>query len=404
MSAILLSLMLLGAAAQVQTRETPTTRLFVQTTPPGAAIKLDGKAEGTAPKVFLVPPDATKMIVEVELDGHASQRREVVIQGGRVTRIEFQLAPQQAKSPAGPPSGFYDGPGDAQLATEEPSGHRARSLAEAVRVFNARAAEDSIGKSQSPLTEDEVIAAIRWSLLEIDKLAVSDKTIQALRGIIDSRELPPRFDLEVDTLFEPNDRMEVTKWSVPLRIPAEPQGTTCISIREQPIRSRLFGEEERKVIAKWREKRRKDGVILLGFDTEYEDERAKAAEIDRSRKTPDGRDPTAAAPAPGVVSLAEAVRVFNARRRGELSREESIAADRGRSDRGHPVVAAGRQGASRVGQDTAIPEAHPGFRGSSPADSNLSSRPTSSRMVEPRLRSGWCDCDSPPSPEVPRTS
>ena len=94
MSAILLSLTLLGAAADVQTRETPTTRLFVQTTPPGAAIKLDGKSEGAAPKVFLVPPDANKMIVEVELDGHASQRREVVIQGGRVTRIEFQLEPK----------------------------------------------------------------------------------------------------------------------------------------------------------------------------------------------------------------------------------------------------------------------------------------------------------------------
>ena len=104
MSAILLSLTLLGAAAQVQTRETPTTRLFVQTTPPGAAIKLDGKAEGTAPKVFLVLPGATKMIVEIELDGHASQRREVTIQGGRVTRIEFQLEPkrttQQAKASA----------------------------------------------------------------------------------------------------------------------------------------------------------------------------------------------------------------------------------------------------------------------------------------------------------------
>ena len=36
-------------------------------------------------------------IVEVELDGHASQRREVVIQGGRVTRIEFQLEPRPLK-------------------------------------------------------------------------------------------------------------------------------------------------------------------------------------------------------------------------------------------------------------------------------------------------------------------
>ena len=33
------------------------------------------------------------MIVEIELDGHASQRREVTIQDGRVTRIEFLLEP-----------------------------------------------------------------------------------------------------------------------------------------------------------------------------------------------------------------------------------------------------------------------------------------------------------------------
>ena len=90
----------------------------------------------------------------------------------------------------------------------------AMSLAEAIRVFNARAAENPIGKSQPPLTEEEVIAAIRWSLLEIDKLAVSDKTIQTLRRTIDSRELPRGFELEVLTDFEPNDRMEVTMWSV----------------------------------------------------------------------------------------------------------------------------------------------------------------------------------------------
>jgi hypothetical protein len=362
--------MFLGAAAEAQTRETPTTRLYVQTTPPGTSIKLDGKSEGTAPKVFLVPPDASKMVVEVELGGHTSQRREVTIQGGRVTRIEFQLEPKKlkfeadvnemdllAKAAAGPPSGFHDAPENAQLAAKDPSGPLARSLAEAVRVFNARAAESPIGKSQSLLTEDEVIAAIRWSLLKIDNLAVSDTTIQALRGIIDSRELPPRFELEVLTGFEPNDRMEVTKWWVRLRIPAEPQGTTCISIREQSIRSRLIGEEERKVIQKWRKKWQAEGMVL-GPNREYEEERARAAEVDRSRKTPDkqpnARTPTprepnvapagkaadgkhiAAAPAPSAVSLAEAVRMFNARAaensigksQPPLSEDEVIAAIR----------------------------------------------------------------------------
>ena len=100
MSPILLCLTLLGAAAaEVQTREVPTTRLYVETSPPGAAIKLDGKPNGS-PKVFLVPPETRKMIVEVELDGHAAERREVTIQGGRVTRIEFLLQPQHNETAA----------------------------------------------------------------------------------------------------------------------------------------------------------------------------------------------------------------------------------------------------------------------------------------------------------------
>jgi len=116
MSAIVLSLMLLRAAAEVQTRETPTTRLFVQTTPPGAAIKLDGKAEGTDPKVFVVPPGATKMIVEVELEGHASQRREVAVQGGRVTRIEFLFEPSPPAKSVGARRSLEPAELDAQRA------------------------------------------------------------------------------------------------------------------------------------------------------------------------------------------------------------------------------------------------------------------------------------------------
>jgi hypothetical protein len=101
MSPILFCLTLLGAAAaEVQTREVPTTRLYVETSPPGAAIKLDGKPNGSAPKVFLVPPETRKMIVEVELDGHAAERREVTIQGGRVTRIEFLLQPWHSETAA----------------------------------------------------------------------------------------------------------------------------------------------------------------------------------------------------------------------------------------------------------------------------------------------------------------
>lgn len=95
MFATLLSLTLLGAAgAEVKTSETPTTRLYVETTPAGATIKVDGKAQGTAPKVIPIPPGTRKMTVEVELDGRPSQRQELTIQGGRVTRLEFNFGPQ----------------------------------------------------------------------------------------------------------------------------------------------------------------------------------------------------------------------------------------------------------------------------------------------------------------------
>jgi len=95
MSAILLSFLLFGAApAEVKTSQTPTTRLYVETTPAGATIKVDGKLQGTTPRTIVVAPGAGKLTIDVELDGHASKRQEVTIQGGRVTRIQLNLAPQ----------------------------------------------------------------------------------------------------------------------------------------------------------------------------------------------------------------------------------------------------------------------------------------------------------------------
>ena len=95
MFATLLSFLLFGAVpAEVKTSETPTTRLYVETTPAGATIRVDGKPQGTSPKTIIVAPGAGKLTVEVELDGHATKRQEVTIQGGRVIRIEFHLAPQ----------------------------------------------------------------------------------------------------------------------------------------------------------------------------------------------------------------------------------------------------------------------------------------------------------------------
>lgn len=158
------------------------------------------------------------------------------------------------------------------------------SLANAVKTFNDLACEDSIGKDQPPLTQDEIIAAIRWSLLHKDKLPVSDKNLRTLSSIADSHELPQGFELEVLRGYEPNDREEFIAWSVRLRIPANPNGNTCILIRERMISSRLIGEEERKVIHLWGKKEPPGSLARAEWMRRYAQERAKAAEADRSKR------------------------------------------------------------------------------------------------------------------------
>jgi uncharacterized protein (TIGR03067 family) len=158
------------------------------------------------------------------------------------------------------------------------------SLSEAVRIFNARAAEDRIGKDQPPLTEDAVVAAIRWALLDPSKMPVSDRILASLKNIIQTRKLPEGFELEVITSFQPNDDIVVTNWSVRLRIPMEPSGTTCIMICDKIIDSRQIGPEEKKVIEKWNKLWKKQGGIASFDRPEYAKERAEAEKLDRSKQ------------------------------------------------------------------------------------------------------------------------
>jgi hypothetical protein len=157
-------------------------------------------------------------------------------------------------------------------------------LCVAVKDFNDRAARDEIGQEQAPLTEEEVVAAIRWAIVTRDKLPVSDKTCQTLARITESRELPQGFELEVLTGFAPNDQVYFSAWSVRLRVPREPMGTYAISIRERWISSRLVGEEERMVIREHDKKMRERGGIVLGQEDEYWRERKRAADFDRSKQ------------------------------------------------------------------------------------------------------------------------
>lgn len=162
----------------------------------------------------------------------------------------------------------------------------------AVRKFNERAAEHPIGKTQPPLTVDAVIAAVRWNLLDREKLNVSDETARVLEALPQTLLLPEEFTLEFEEGFEPNDRVTFDAWVVKLRIPGGPfgadGGSTAIVISKRMLRSRLIGEEERKVINAWAQKERDRGSSVGSFARveylrRYRAEREAAAALDRAR-------------------------------------------------------------------------------------------------------------------------
>ncbi len=164
------------------------------------------------------------------------------------------------------------------------------SLAEAVRQFNERCQKSGIGREEQPLKAEEVVAAIRWAMLDREKLAVSDETFRTLGRIAKGGWLPKAFDLEVLTRYEPNEEVTFNVWSVRLRVPGGSLagGTTCVTIQEKMVSSRLIGEEERKVIREWREKEGAQGGIgsleRPNWMRDYQAAREAAAAVDQKNR------------------------------------------------------------------------------------------------------------------------
>lgn len=179
------------------------------------------------------------------------------------------------------------GPGRLPATASESA---SRPLIEAVRQFNELCEKSGIGRDEQPLKAEALVAAIRWEMLDRDKLAVSDETFRTLGRIAEGGPLPKGFELEVLTGYEPNDEVTFNVWSVRLRVPGGslPGGTTCVTIEEKMISSRLIGKEERKVIRKWREKEREQGGIgsleRAGWMHDYRAAREAAAALDEKNR------------------------------------------------------------------------------------------------------------------------
>jgi hypothetical protein len=98
-------------------------------------------------------------------------------------------------------------------------------LVDAIRDFNKQAAKDPIGKAQPPLTEDEVVAFIRWTARRV--LEFSDDERQQFRDIAEKGFLPPGWRFESVTNLGGGDRDTFRVWSVGLNVD-RPDGSLVI--------------------------------------------------------------------------------------------------------------------------------------------------------------------------------
>ncbi len=118
------------------------------------------------------------------------------------------------------------------------------ALADAVKAFNAEASMDRVGKDQSPLTEDEVVAALRGWIR--DKVPASDEIYDAYQTIAETRKLPEGSRLTRTTRWSGYNGYHFTVWWVDLNIRTGENTGYTYRIRDRKITSRPLRDDERQ--------------------------------------------------------------------------------------------------------------------------------------------------------------
>src|SRR5262249_54587332 len=93
-----------------------------------------------------------------------------------------------------------------------------------------QALKDPVGKTQPPLTEDEVVAFIRWATRPDKLLEFSDDERQQLRDIAEKGLFPPGWRFESVTNIGGGDRDEFRVWQVGVNVD-RPDGSLVIRNR-----------------------------------------------------------------------------------------------------------------------------------------------------------------------------
>ncbi len=117
------------------------------------------------------------------------------------------------------------------------------SLKAAVEDFNQKARTHPIGKSQPPLTEDEVIAAIRGWIPE-DTPRVTDDIYDKFQEIAESRELAKGADLSFRPGWTGYRGYSFKVWWIYLSIKTGKNTGYTFRIRDQKISSRKMTPDE----------------------------------------------------------------------------------------------------------------------------------------------------------------
>jgi hypothetical protein len=168
------------------------------------------------------------------------QRRDKIIDR-RVDDLLDPDVPWDMSQESGGDSQRQGGVANAAPLVEPPTRAETRAadgavpLLDAIGDFNRKYASHPIGKHQPPLTDEEVIASIRWATMERKKSnlgkELNDEDFESFRRIAAQRYLPSRWYLEGSTLGVNGFRA----WSVRLRVKTDAPEDPSHEIRRQFI-------------------------------------------------------------------------------------------------------------------------------------------------------------------------
>lgn len=117
------------------------------------------------------------------------------------------------------------------------------SIELAVERFNAEARTHHVGKSQLPLTEDEVVAAIR-SWIPQETPGVTDEVYNQFQDIAELRVLPKGARLSHCSSWTGYRGFHFKVWWIDLSIKTGETGGYTFRIRDQKISSRRLTADE----------------------------------------------------------------------------------------------------------------------------------------------------------------